>query len=131
MRSRGTPRIVNRLLKRIRDFSQVKGRGVIDIDVTREALEAMQVDAMGLERLDREILRVIIERFGGGPVGIDTIAAAIGEERITIEDAYEPYLIQSGFLYRTKSGRMASPLAYKHLGLECPGEQISMDDAAD
>lgn len=116
-RSRGTPRVANRLLKRVRDFSQVKGSGVIDIGITQMALEALQVDPMGLENLDREILRVIIERFNGGPVGIDTIAAALGEERVTIEDVYEPYLIQIGFLYRTKQGRMASELAYRHLGL--------------
>mgnify|MGYP001218807611 CR=1 FL=1 len=119
--SRGTPRVANRMLKRIRDFSQVKGSGKIDIDITREALKALGVDALGLERLDREILMTIIERFGGGPVGIDTIAASIGEERVTIEDAYEPYLIQSGLLYRTQKGRMVSQLGYQHMGLEYPG----------
>ena len=119
-RSRGTPRVANRLLKRVRDFSQVKGSGTIDLDVTNLALSALGVDDKGLENLDRKILRVIIERFHGGPVGIDTIAAAIGEERVTIEDAYEPYLIQSGFLYRTKQGRMVSDLAYTHLGLLAP-----------
>lgn len=126
IRSRGTPRIVNRLLKRIRDFSQVLGNGNIDLEVTKKALDALEVDDMGLEHLDREILRVIIERFGGGPVGIDTIAAAIGEERITIEDAYEPYLIQSGFLHRTQKGRVVSELAYRHLGIEFAGEQLEM-----
>ena len=95
-RSRGTPRVANRMLKRIRDFSQVKGNGIIDIDITREGLNALGVDDMGLERIDRGILSTIIERFHGGPVGIDTIAASIGKERVTIEDAYEPYLIQSG-----------------------------------
>ncbi|MBQ3924302.1 MAG: Holliday junction branch migration DNA helicase RuvB [Firmicutes bacterium] len=130
IRSRGTPRIVNRLLKRIRDFSQVLGSGRIDLDVTKKALDALEVDDMGLEHLDREILRVIIERFGGGPVGIDTIAAAIGEERITIEDAYEPYLIQSGFLHRTQKGRVVSELAYRHLGLEFTGEQMEMDTSS-
>ena len=117
-RSRGTPRVANRMLKRIRDFSQVKGNGIIDNVITKEALSALGVDDLGLERLDREILRSIIERFNGGPVGIDTIAASIGEERITIEDVYEPFLIQSGLLYRTQKGRVVSPLGYKHLGLE-------------
>ena len=122
-RSRGTPRIANRLLKRVRDFSQVKGSGVIDLDITREALEALGVDDMGLENLDREILRVIIERFDGGPVGIDTIAASIGEERVTIEDVYEPYLIQAGFLHRTQKGRVVSRRAYQHLGLDYDEEE--------
>ena len=128
-RSRGTPRIANRLLKRVRDFSQVKGDGNIDIDITREALGALGVDYMGLEHLDREILRTIIERFDGGPVGIDTIAASIGEERVTIEDVYEPYLIQAGFLHRTQKGRVVSRLAYQHLGLDYDTddeEQISI-----
>ena len=125
MRSRGTPRVANRLLKRVRDFSQVKGSGVIDPEVTDLALTALGVDERGLEDLDRDILRVIIERFHGGPVGIDTIAAALGEERVTIEDAYEPYLIQIGYLYRTKQGRMVSDLAYRHLGLSPEGEQQS------
>ena len=128
-RSRGTPRIANRLLKRVRDFSQVKGDGNIDIDITREALGALGVDYMGLEHLDREILRTIIERFDGGPVGIDTIAASIGEERVTIEDVYEPYLIQAGFLHRTQKGRVVSKLAYQHLGLDYDTddeEQISI-----
>ncbi|MDD6043933.1 MAG: Holliday junction branch migration DNA helicase RuvB [Eubacteriaceae bacterium] len=120
--SRGTPRVANRLLKRIRDFSQVRGNGVIDEKTTEQALEALGVDNLGLERLDREILTAIIERFNGGPVGIDTIAASIGEERVTIEDAYEPYLIQSGLLYRTQKGRIVSQLGYKHLGLEFPGD---------
>lgn len=128
VRSRGTPRVVNRLLKRVRDFAQVEGSDTITMDITGRALKAMNVDDMGLEQLDREILRVIIERFGGGPVGIDTIAASIGEERITIEDAYEPYLIQAGFMHRTQKGRVVSELAYKHLGIEFVGDQISMDE---
>lgn len=123
MRSRGTPRVVNRLLKRVRDFAQVEGSRMISMDITNKALKAMNVDDMGLEQLDREILRVIIERFGGGPVGIDTIAASIGEERITIEDAYEPYLIQAGFMHRTQKGRVASELAYHHLGIEYVAEE--------
>ena len=130
--SRGTPRVANRLLKRIRDFSQVKGDGVITEDITREALKQLGVDSLGLENLDREILGTIIERFNGGPVGIDTIAASIGEERVTIEDAYEPYLIQSGLLYRTQKGRMVSRLGYEHMGLEYPfGDNDSDRDKAE
>jgi Holliday junction DNA helicase RuvB len=119
-RSRGTPRVANRLLKRVRDFAQVRGDGHIDLGVTREALSSLGIDGMGLEGLDRDILRLIIEKFSGGPVGIDTIAAAIGEERVTIEDVYEPYLMQAGFLHRTKQGRMASHDAWLHLGLTPP-----------
>jgi Holliday junction DNA helicase RuvB len=122
-RSRGTPRVANRMLKRIRDFSQVRGNGIIDIDITREGLNALGVDELGLERIDREILRAIIERFNGGPVGVDTIAASIGEERVTIEDSSEPYLIQAGLLYRTQKGRMVSSLGYKHLGIEMPEDR--------
>ena len=122
-RSRGTPRVANRMLKRIRDFSQVRGNGIIDIDITREGLRALGVDELGLERIDREILRAIIERFNGGPVGIDTIAASIGEERVTFEDSSEPYLIQAGLLYRTQKGRMVSSLGYKHLGIEMPEDR--------
>lgn len=122
-RSRGTPRVANRILKRIRDFSQVQGSGKITLDITKEGLAALDIDSMGLERLDREILMAIIERFNGGPVGIDTIAASIGEERVTIEEAYEPYLLQIGFLSRTQKGRMVTPLAYKHLGLDVPEEE--------
>ncbi|MBQ7605784.1 MAG: Holliday junction branch migration DNA helicase RuvB [Firmicutes bacterium] len=130
-RSRGTPRVANRFLKRVRDFAQVKGNGRIDIEITRLALDAMGVDALGLEHLDREVLRTIITRFGGGPVGIDTIAASIGEERITIEDAHEPYLIQAGLLHRTQKGRMVSEKAYRHLGITPPEnafqDQVSLD----
>ncbi len=117
-RSRGTPRVANRMLKRIRDFSQVKGSGAIDIDITREGLNALGVDELGLERLDRELLTTIIERFNGGPVGIDTIAASLGEERVTLEDVQEPYLIQSGLLYRTPKGRMVSKDGYFHMGID-------------
>ncbi len=123
-RSRGTPRVANRFLKRVRDFAQVKGNGNIDIDITKLALDAMGVDSLGLEHLDREVLRTIITRFGGGPVGIDTIAASIGEERITIEDAHEPYLIQAGLLHRTQKGRMVSAKAYQHLGIAIPEDSI-------
>jgi len=124
-RSRGTPRVANRILKRVRDFSQVEGKTGIDMEITNKALAALGVDEMGLEGLDRDILRVIIERFKGGPVGIDTISAALGEERVTIEDVYEPYLIQAGFLHRTQKGRVVSEQAYKHLGLTFMEEQIS------
>ena len=131
-RSRGTPRVANRMLKRIRDFSQVKGDGSIHIDITQEGLAALGVDGLGLERLDREILSAIIERFNGGPVGIDTIAASIGEERVTIDDVYEPYLIQSGLLYRTQKGRMVSQAGYHHLGLPYGDEDKNAEnDAAD
>lgn len=129
MRSRGTPRIANRLLRRIRDFSQVKGNGVINREITRTSLDALRIDRLGLENLDREILLTIMTKFKGGPVGIDAIAAAVGEERVTIEDVYEPYLIQAGLLHRTQKGRVASDLAYHHLGLAAPGEteeQISI-----
>lgn len=126
-RSRGTPRVANRMLKRVRDFSQVKGDGNINAGITHQALEALGVDPMGLESLDREILRMIIERFKGGPVGIDTIAASIGEERVTIEDVYEPYLIQAGFLHRTQKGRVVSEQAYKHLGISCEEGQLSIN----
>lgn len=133
-RSRGTPRVANRLMKRVRDFSQVKGDGSIDADITRKALRALRVDNLGLEHLDREILRNIIERFNGGPVGLDTIAATIGEERVTIEDLYEPYLIQSGLLHRTPKGRVVSELSYKHLGIKSEREdeqQLTMENAED
>ena len=131
-RSRGTPRIGNRLLKRVRDFSAVIGDGNIDIKVTGKALEALGVDNLGLEKLDRELLETIIKSFNGGPVGIETLASAIGEERVTLEDANEPYLIQAGLIYRTQKGRIASKLAYEHLGLdglfrEPENEQIKLD----
>ncbi|MBP3895633.1 MAG: Holliday junction branch migration DNA helicase RuvB, partial [Mogibacterium sp.] len=115
-RSRGTPRIGNRLLKRVRDFSSVISDGNIDKDITMKALDALGVDELGLEKLDRDILETIIRGFNGGPVGIETIASAIGEERVTLEDANEPYLIQAGLLYRTQKGRVASKAAYEHLG---------------
>jgi len=119
-RSRGTPRVANRLLKRVRDFAQVMGEGRIDIEITNNALSALGIDRKGLEGLDRDILRLIIDKFGGGPVGIDTISASIGEERITIEDVYEPYLLQAGLLHRTPKGRMASRDAWLWLGIEPP-----------
>lgn len=116
-RSRGTPRIGNRLLKRVRDFSEVISDGNVDIAITRKALDALGIDDLGLEKLDRDILTTIIKGFGGGPVGIETIASAIGEERVTLEDVNEPFLIQAELLYRTQKGRMVSRKGYEHLGL--------------
>ncbi|SDN55796.1 Holliday junction DNA helicase subunit RuvB [Paenibacillus sp. yr247] len=120
MRSRGTPRIANRLLKRVRDFAQVKGDGIITLDISREALKLIQVDDLGLDEIDHKMLRAIIQSFQGGPVGLETIAATIGEESQTIEDVYEPYLLQIGFLQRTPRGRTVTPQAYHHLGLPVP-----------
>jgi len=117
-RSRGTPRVANRLLKRVRDFSQVQGSGNIDKEISIKTLQNLGIDENGLEDLDRRILELIIKNFKGGPVGIDTIAASLGEERVTIEDQYEPYLLQLGLLLRTPKGRMVSDLAYKVVGLE-------------
>ncbi|MBR3807592.1 MAG: Holliday junction branch migration DNA helicase RuvB [Lachnospiraceae bacterium] len=117
-RSRGTPRLANRILKRVRDFAQVKYNGVITEHVAHVALDLMDVDKLGLDHLDRNILETIIFKFGGGPVGLDTLSAAIGEDAGTIEDVYEPYLIQNGLLNRTPKGRMATDLAFKHLGIE-------------
>jgi holliday junction DNA helicase RuvB len=119
-RARGTPRVANRLLKRVRDFAEVRGRGTIDAPVAREALEMLEVDPAGLDRLDREILRAVCEKFGGGPVGLSTLSVAVGEESDTIEDVYEPYLLQQGFLMRTPRGRVATDAAFRHLGLEAP-----------
>jgi len=116
-RSRGTPRIVNRMLKRVRDFAQVKGDGIITAEIADLALKALEVDELGLDNIDRRMLRSIIENFAGGPVGLETLAATIGEEAITLEDVYEPYLLQIGFLSRTPRGRVATPKAYEHLGL--------------
>ncbi|HEX8949857.1 MAG TPA: Holliday junction branch migration DNA helicase RuvB [Dissulfurispiraceae bacterium] len=121
-RSRGTPRIANRLLKRVRDFAQVKGDGTIDMGITREALSALDVDELGLDEIDRKLLRTLIEKFGGGPAGVDAIAAAMREDRETIEDVYEPYLLQEGLLERTSRGRLATRLAYEHLGKKLPQE---------
>ena len=121
-RSRGTPRIANRLLKRVRDFAQVVGNGVITADIADEALKRLHVDKMGLDRIDRRVLKCIIENYDGGPVGVETIAAAVSEERDTIEDVYEPYLMQLGFLGRTPRGRVATKLAYDHLGISQTGK---------
>ncbi len=116
-RSRGTPRIANRLLRRIRDFAQVKGDGTIDINIAKEALGAMDVDRMGFDDMDRKLLLAIIEKYSGGPVGLETLASSIREEKDTIEDVYEPYLLQEGFIERTPRGRVATKLAYEHFGI--------------
>ena len=121
-RSRGTPRLANRLLKRVRDFAQVKYEGVITKEVADFAMDLLEVDRYGLDQTDRLLLTTVIQRFSGGPVGLDTLAAAIGEDSGTIEDVYEPYLIKNGFLLRTPRGRVASELAYHHLGLDQTGE---------
>lgn len=122
-RSRGTPRIANRFLKRVRDFAQVMGDGVITRETASMALDRMEVDALGLDSIDRLVLTTMIRNYNGGPVGLETIAAAVGEEAITIEDVYEPYLMQIGFLSRTPRGRMVTPAAYRHLGIAMPGQQ--------
>ena len=126
-RSRGTPRIVNRLLKRVRDFAQVKGEGIITKEISKLALTALEIDELGLDNIDRLMLNSIITNFGGGPVGLETLAATIGEEAVTLEDVYEPYLLQMGFISRTPRGRMATVNAYRHLGIPFNADQISMD----
>jgi Holliday junction DNA helicase RuvB len=125
-RSRGTPRVANRLLKRVRDYAQVRGGGVVTAPVAAEALELLEVDAAGLDRLDREILKAVCEKFSGGPVGLSTLAVAVGEEPDTIEDVYEPYLLQQGLLKRTPRGRAATAAAFRHLGLEPPADSASL-----
>ena len=115
-RSRGTPRIANRLLRRVRDFADVKTKGIINVEIAKEALEALKVDEAGLEQLDRDYLNLIIQKFSAGPVGLDTLATALGEERSTLEDMIEPYLLQQGFIMRTPRGRIATDLAFSHLG---------------
>ena len=119
-RSRGTPRIANRLLRRIRDFAQVKGDGKIDLDITKSSLLSLDVDETGLDDMDRKLLSIIIEKFNGGPVGIETIAASLREDKETIEDVYEPFLLQEGFIERTSRGRQATRRAYQHLGITIP-----------
>ena len=123
-RSRGTPRIANRLLKRARDFAEVKCEGVITLEAAKLALEKMEIDALGLDNIDRLILSTMIKNYNGGPVGIETLAAVIGEEAVTIEDVYEPYLMQIGFLSRTPRGRVVTPAGYAHLGIPMPGQQM-------
>ncbi len=138
LRSRGTPRIANGLLKRVRDFAQVAGKSVIDSDIASYALEKLEIDGLGLDNTDRRMLSAIIDFYGGGPVGLDTLAATVGEEAVTIEDVYEPYLIQIGFIARTPRGRCATRLGYAHLGKKYPevppgydasGVQLRIDDA--
>ncbi|QYR23403.1 Holliday junction branch migration DNA helicase RuvB [Paenibacillus sp. sptzw28] len=130
MRSRGTPRIANRLLKRVRDFAQVRGDGIVTHELARSALGLIQVDPLGLDQIDHKMLRAMITSYRGGPVGLDTIAATIGEESQTIEDVYEPYLMQIGFLQRTPRGRVVAPLAYRHLGLPVPQQLGGGTEAA-
>lgn len=135
-RSRGTPRIANRLLKRVRDYAQVKAEGVITKEVADSALLMMEIDNLGLDLVDRKMLMTIIKNFGGGPVGLDTLAASIGEDSNTIEDVYEPYLLQIGFLNRTPKGRMLTPLAYEHLNVPYEPKndnfkQLSFDEGCD
>lgn len=125
-RSRGTPRVANRLLKRVRDYAQVKAEGTVTAEVARSALELFNVDPMGLDWTDRRLLTVAIEQFGGGPVGLETIAATTGEDPQTIEEVYEPYLMQIGYLARTPRGRVATPAAWKHLGYDPPERQMSL-----
>lgn len=127
-RSRGTPRIANRLLKRVRDFAQVKADGIIDGAVAAMALSALEIDAIGLDNTDRNMLSSIIEKFGGGPVGLDTLAACIGEEPDTIEDVYEPYLLQLGFINKTPRGRTATKLAFEHLGVRMKSDWYEQEE---
>lgn len=125
-RSRGTPRVANRLLKRVRDYAEVRGSGVVTEEIAGAALDLLEVDHVGLDRLDREILRTICEKFGGGPVGLSTLAASIGEEQDTLEDVYEPYLLQRGLIERTPRGRAATARAYAHLKLAPPAAQLGL-----
>ena len=128
LRSRGTPRIANSLLRRVRDFAMVKGEGCIDLEITRMALEALNIDSRGLDQMDNKILATIMHKFGGGPVGLNTIATAVGEEAGTIEEVYEPFLIKEGFLRRTPRGREATDLAYSHLGVDRNNPEASLFD---
>ncbi len=129
LRSRGTPRIANRLLKRVRDFAEYENTGIIDLAITKKALTRLEIDELGLDMTDNNILRTIIEKFGGGPVGLDTLAASTGEDANTIEDVYEPYLLQLGFIARTPRGRTCTPGAYKHLGIPLYNTSLFDDDA--
>ena len=122
-RSRGTPRIANRMLRRVRDFAEVKADGTITDTVADQALQALEIDHLGLDPVDRRMLRAIIENYGGGPVGLETLAATIGEESVTLEDVYEPYLMQLGFLTRTPRGRCVTPKAYDHLHMAYLGQE--------
>ncbi|HBS92799.1 MAG TPA: Holliday junction branch migration DNA helicase RuvB, partial [Firmicutes bacterium] len=124
----GTPRIANRLLRRIRDFAQVEGEGIIDLSVAQNALKRLEIDAIGLDSSDRRLLLTMIEKFDGGPVGVETLAAAISEETATIEDVYEPYLLQLGLINRTPRGRVLTAAAYQHLGVQVSGQTKLWDD---
>jgi len=126
-RSRGTPRIANRLLARVRDFAVARAKGIVDTDTANEALRVFEVDELGLDRVDLDILRAVVETFGGGPVGLSTLAIVVGEEAETVEDAYEPFLLKRGLLKRTQRGRVATPLAFRHLGLEPPHQPTLLD----
>jgi Holliday junction DNA helicase RuvB len=128
-RSRGTPRIANRLLRRVRDYAQVHGDGSINLEVTNSALKMYEVDEIGLDRLDKAILRVLIEQFNGGPVGLGTLAMAVGEERETVESVAEPFLVRSGFIARSPRGRTATPAAWRHLGKKAPEEAMGLFDS--
>ena len=125
-RSRGTPRIANRLVKRVADYALVKSNGIITEQIANEALDVLKIDEYGLDNTDRALLKLIIEKYDGGPVGIETIAAALGEDSRTIEDVYEPYLLQEGLIQRTPRGRKVSPQGYRHLGYKSPIEQQSL-----
>jgi len=125
-RSRGTPRVANRLLRRVRDFAEVKGRGRVDRELASDALEMLEVDRAGLDRHDRQLLEIIAAKFGGGPVGLSTLSVAIGEEADTIEDVFEPYLLQQGLVKRTPRGRVLTERAYGHLGLPVPEGMASL-----
>jgi Holliday junction DNA helicase RuvB len=123
-RSRGTPRVANRLVRRVRDFAQVKGTGKIDARIVETTCESLEVDTAGLDEMDRRLLSILIEHYEGGPVGVETLAAALAEPRDTVEDVYEPYLLQQGFLGRTPRGRIATKKAYAHLGVELPAKNV-------
>ena len=125
-RCRGTPRTANRLLRRVRDFADVKGDGTIDQAIVSHTLDQLDVDSAGLDEMDRRIITTVVERFRGGPVGLKALAAALGEESDTLEDVYEPFLVEQGYILRSRQGRVAGDLAYKHLGLERPSQQGSM-----
>jgi Holliday junction DNA helicase RuvB len=125
-RARGTPRIANRLLRRTRDFADVRGNGVVTLDIARMALTALDVDEFGLDEMDTRIILALIEKFSGGPVGVTTLAVAVGEEAGTLEEVYEPFLIQQGFLQRTPRGRIATPLAYRHVGISIPSSHPTL-----
>lgn len=129
-RSRGTPRIANRFIRRVRDFAEVRGNGRITVEVAQKALDMLEVDELGLDHTDRTMLRTMMEKFGGGPVGLDTLAASTGEDASTIEDVYEPYLLQLGFLMRTPRGRVCTQAAYDHMGLRAPNSASSADPEA-